>query len=245
MKKIMIAACLYNEERFLPYFLRHYLQVVAEPKDIILFVDTETTDRTVEIAKAAGCLVYESPLHGLNDYALCAFASKQLKKYRDQSEWIIWVDGDELVYPATGLVEKLDQHRVQGHQIIKSGSGWQMFSEQFPTTKGQVYTEVTRGIIEAPVNKPVIIQPTAEFHWGPGKHQVDRQDLVTVDSSLSMLHFRIMGLDYYLQRNHNNWERVDLANRLAGHGWETSPDQDASNIQAFKNRMVQASQVPL
>lgn len=245
MKKIIVASCLYNEEKILPYFLRHYLQVVESPKEIHLWVDPQTTDRTVEIAHDMGCSIYESPVEGLDDFNLAAFPTHHLKKMIDQAEWVIWPDGDELIYPVQGLITRLDQHKAQGQPLIKPGHGWQMSCDHFPTTTGQIYEEVRKGRLEEPVSKPIIVQPSFSFHWGVGKHSVDRPNMITVDTDLNMLHFRFLGLPYFLDRNHSNWDRIDTPNRVARHGWQTAPEQDEFNTTSYNIRIKEDQELLL
>lgn len=76
-----------NEQQFLPYCLGSIYKFCDE----IVVVDTGSTDRTIEIAKSFGAYVIEAPWK--DDFALIRNISQSAVK----SDWIIWLDGDEVV----------------------------------------------------------------------------------------------------------------------------------------------------
>lgn len=88
-----LSACLIvkDEERFLPDCLRSLVGVVDE----IVVVDTGSSDRTVEIARAAGCVLGE--FRWCDDFAAARNASLALAS----GDWILVVDADERLDPAT------------------------------------------------------------------------------------------------------------------------------------------------
>lgn len=82
-----ISACVIvkNEEKNLPRWIGNMQQFADE----MVIVDTGSTDRTVEIARAAGARVYDFPWK--NDFAAAKnFAIKQAK-----GDWIAFLDADE------------------------------------------------------------------------------------------------------------------------------------------------------
>lgn len=82
-----ISACVItkNEEKHLPQWIESVKQIADE----LIVVDTGSTDRTVEIAKAAGAQVYY--FEWIKDFA----AAKNFSLDRATGEWIINLDADE------------------------------------------------------------------------------------------------------------------------------------------------------
>lgn len=102
----MLAAIVltYNEERHLPDCLRS-LALAAE---VIIF-DSLSTDRTVELARAAGARVEQRLF---DHYA----GQRQAALATTQAEWVLFVDADERVTPA--LAEEI------GTVLSRPEPGW-------------------------------------------------------------------------------------------------------------------------
>ncbi|MBF0427667.1 MAG: glycosyltransferase family 2 protein [Magnetococcales bacterium] len=86
-----------NEERFLPLSLPP-LQRVA---DEIVFVDTGSTDRTLEIVRDFGCRILHLPWN--NDFS----APKNLALSHSRFQWILNVDCDEVLVDDEGFRERI------------------------------------------------------------------------------------------------------------------------------------------
>lgn len=81
-----------NEEKYLPYALASVQKYCEE----IIIVDTGSTDKTIEIAKAFGAYVIQAEWK--NDFALI----RNIAQSAATSEWILWLDGDE-VFSESGI----------------------------------------------------------------------------------------------------------------------------------------------
>lgn len=94
-----VSACLIvkNEE----HFLRDCLDSLRGVVDEIVVVDTGSTDRTVEIAEAAGARVFHEKWY--NDFA----AARNRSLAEATGDWILIIDADERLQP--GQAEKLRQ----------------------------------------------------------------------------------------------------------------------------------------
>jgi len=102
-----LSACLIvkDEERFLPACLAS-LEGVA---DELVVVDTGSTDRTVELARAAGAIV--DHFRWCEDFAAARNASLE----RASGEWVLVIDADERLDPSTrpALERALDDPSAQ------------------------------------------------------------------------------------------------------------------------------------
>lgn len=99
-----------DEERFLGACLRSVQGLVDE----VVVVDTGSTDRTEEIARAEGARVYRRPwaddFSAARNYALDLAAG----------EWILYIDADERVRPdsAAGVRQLLRDPAYVGHRVL-------------------------------------------------------------------------------------------------------------------------------
>jgi tetratricopeptide (TPR) repeat protein len=94
MAKPRLSLCMIarNEEAFLP----GCLESVRGTVDEIVLVDTGSTDRTLEIARAAGAVVVERPWD--DDFA----APRTLAARSASGAWILQLDADERLAPGAG-----------------------------------------------------------------------------------------------------------------------------------------------
>lgn len=156
---------------------------------------------------------------------------------------MLWPDADEFICHRD-FKAALDAHRSLGHTLIRPATGWQMYHPEFPADDGNLLTTIVRrGFREDTLGKPVIVNPAIDIQWAAGKHTASLEPVN--DPSMSFLHFRRLGLAYHLERNHNNWARVNQKNRNVNHGWQTNPIYDDQQREEFAERLENAVEVPL
>ncbi len=88
--KIIAALRVKNEARWIEGVLRSIHPLTTE----IHVFDDHSDDATPEICKRLGAHVYPSPFTGLNEARDKAWL---LDKIRRRGDWILWIDGDELL----------------------------------------------------------------------------------------------------------------------------------------------------
>ena len=93
-----VSACMIvkNEEEYLPDCLASLQSWVDE----IIVVDTGSTDKTIEIAKSFGAIVYEQPWQ--DDFSF----HRNFSMTKATKEWIFIIDADERVLPEDGKLFK-------------------------------------------------------------------------------------------------------------------------------------------
>jgi len=98
-----------DEEKFLGACLRSVHGLVDE----VVVVDTGSTDRTLEIARAEGARVYQRPW--TDDFSTARNQALDLAR----GEWILYIDADERVRPgsADGVRERLRDPAYVGHRV--------------------------------------------------------------------------------------------------------------------------------
>lgn len=111
-----------NEEKYIEQCLQGLMPIInAIPSELII-VDTGSTDRTIEIARKFTTHVYEH--RWTNDFA----EMRNLVLSYCKGEWFFFVDGDEILQDATGVINffKKEKHHqynsafMQMKNILKS-----------------------------------------------------------------------------------------------------------------------------
>jgi GT2 family glycosyltransferase len=115
------------------------------------------------------------------------------------------MDADELAYFPCGVEATLAAYAAQRQPVILA-EGWDMFSETFPTTDGQIYEQVRRGMPNHPIySKPVLFQPSLveEMNFDGGAHRanallkngshLDMTRMVSQTPRTLLLHYKWLG----------------------------------------------------
>lgn len=210
----------WNEERFLPYFLRHYSAFAS----LITIWDNESTDRSAEIARSfPNTRVLSYGTDGeLREDIRRDYMNECWKEGKGRADWVVIVDTDELVYHDR-LIDYLSHCRTDGVTLPWT-TGYEMVSSRFPTTSGQVYEEIREGVQDEWYSKPAIFDPNAitEINYVPGAHSCNPTGRVVEDHApdLKLLHFRFLGLEYVLPRFESRRRRqssTDIQRGLSYH----------------------------
>jgi glycosyltransferase involved in cell wall biosynthesis len=218
------AYCLaYQEQALIAFWVRHYRTFCEK---VVVYVDTESTDATAQVARSEGAVVrpYSGTGH-LDDFAFIGFARDAYKEARGQADWVVWTDTDEIVYHPR-ITERLAEFKAAGINLPRT-VGYSMLSHSLPTGSGQIYDEIRKGIPAAEYAKVAVFDPALDLSWTAGKHDavVHSGHAIRDDGSdpLKLLHYRWLGEQYFLERNQRNYSRQDQANLAAGHGRECLP----------------------
>jgi glycosyltransferase involved in cell wall biosynthesis len=212
--KIEAFAICYNEEALLPYYLRHYSQFC----DQIIIFDNYSTDRSEEICLAnpkVKLVKYDSGNQIRDDIYL------QIKNNcwkNSNADWVIVGDIDELVYHAD-IVKALKDVTLSEATIITPRM-FNMYSEKFPVTEGQIYEEVTYGIpcgSKTNVFRPRMI---TNINYDPGCHEAHPEGNVIFYHVVGMktFHMRYLSKQWVIDRNEQSYKRLSELNKQLGWG---------------------------
>lgn len=159
----------YNEAEILPFTIRHYGQFCSR----IVVQDLGSTDGTQEIAKKAEAEIVQHDGKGeFND--LQNKAIKNTCWHGTTADWVIVCDCDELLRFTCDMDTTLKAYESQRLAFVKP-VGYEMCSDTFPTTSGQIYDEVKMGAKETEwYSKPTMFSPSrvASTDFGAGAHVV-------------------------------------------------------------------------
>jgi len=196
---------MHNEEKMLPYFLRHYGMIADK---IVVFEDS-STDRTLEILKSHPKVEVRKPIQPLIDDRV--FARTFSNCYRDDRspDWVICVDGDELVWHEDRLAAK----KKAGYDVILT-YGYEMKAHGFPTTPGLITDQVKWGerctLWGGNGVKACVFSPKVDIEFGPGRHYYAVNSRTRIDiAGFKLLHYRNLGYDFYLWHHQRNAGRLD------------------------------------
>lgn len=202
--KIETYAVCFNEEKILPYFLRHYSQYGR-----IVIYDNYSTDNSVRIAEAGGAEVRLFDTRGQFD----DMANLQIKENcwkGSKADWCIVIDLDEFVYHPT-LIEYLERTP----STIIEPDMFDMFIDHFPTTERQIYEEVKSGHEAWPKINLIRPDQITEMNYIPGCHLANPQGNVVVErrGPIKTLHMKHLGREYTVARSVNSGARMSQRNR--------------------------------
>ena len=193
--KIELFTYTYNDEDFLPFFLDYYEPIV----DKMTFIDSGSTDNTLEIIYDHGHNIIETGLTWW-DWDRLHEMKKSVWK-GSEYDLIFFPDLDEIFY-RPNLKQWLEQNRFPIYQM----EGFQMVSRSFPK-KGSNILEINKGAPFSLYNKFTIFSPKADIEFpnahviGETKDRVDR-------FNIKCLHYKFIGIDSLMKRARTIIDRV-------------------------------------
>ena len=238
---IEIYALCHQEAPMIPYFMRHYNQYGK----VFLF-EGHSTDGSAELAESLGATII--PVDTGNEIRDDIFTDLKNNYWKtSKADWVIMCDIDEFIYHPNfkEYLKTLDCTIV--------GPLWyEMFSDEFPTTGGQIYEEINMGFYFDPniydntkfcLFKP---QELTEMNYDPGCHSAHPVGNVKINdrSEVICMHMRHLSLDYVMSRNAYFSKRRSLINRK--NGWGSHLESSREGVQSwFDSHKSQLVKVPL
>lgn len=139
---LSIAAILKNEAPYLKEWLDYHLLAGV---DHFYLYDNDSTDNQAEVAAPyikAGLVDYFYLPGTAMQYAAYNDA---VKRFKFQSRYIAFIDGDEFIYPKTNrsVIEVVDEILSDKENVAALGINWQCFG-----SNGQEKADYTRGVLE-------------------------------------------------------------------------------------------------
>jgi len=229
--KIETFAVCHNEEKILPYFIRHYSQFGS-----ITIFDNYSTDNSVTIAKKSNVHIFQfSTDNEFREDILTNIRNICWKE--SKADWVMVVDIDEFIYHKN-LIQILET--IEGTVILPRM--FNMYSDTFPTTEGQIYDEVKYGVEFN--SKMSLFRPKElkEINYEPGMHFANPEGNFNLNftSPIIEMHFKNLGQEYV--NNHNAYinTRQSEVNRQNGWNWHlaNTPEQTAQDFLIAKTKLI-------
>lgn len=225
--KIEVFAICYNEERLLPYFLRHYTQF----SDVTIY-DNYSTDNSEKIIKEWGAKIvkYDSG-NQIRDDLYIQIKNNCWKE--SKADWVIVGDCDEFVYH-TNLPKRLES--IDGTFIVPRL--FNMVSEDFPSGDGQIYDEIKTGVEGGA--KMNLFKPSEilDVDFDVGCHYANPTGNVKYNfmSDIITLHYKNVSRQYVYERSRLFASRLSDINKKYKWGYHYNFGMDEIN-RNFDNDM--------
>ncbi len=229
--KIDVFAVCYNEERLLPYFLRHYSQFAN-----ICIYDNYSTDNSIAIMDKAGIKHIE--FNSDNEFREDIMVDVRNNCWKEsKADWVMIVDIDEFIYHQD-IIQILSV--VSGTVIMPRM--FNMYADVFPETEGQIYDEVKMGIDmqgKMSIFRPVEIK---SMNYDAGCHNANPEGnfILNIQSGILSLHFKYLSPEYLIWRNYCLNARQSEVNRKNGWNWHFAEKAESvlSNFRDTKPRLI-------
>jgi len=228
----------WNEEFLLPYFFRHYDELV----DRYVVFDNGSTDRTPEIlAKHPDVDVRPfSTREGFDAYVLAAqqVHNQCWKESRGEADWVIVTAVDEFLY-APRLGSYLATCTRKGVTAVPA-LGFQMISRDLPSEDRSLLDLVRRGCPWPQMNKLSLFDPNSivETNQGGGRHRAAPTGRVQYPKKdiLLLLHYKFLSPEYTFKRQFDlyGWTRAEFDRRWAELERSSVPDVLDPGYDAFR-----------
>ena len=202
--QIHLYAMCWNEQEMIPFFLRHYEDVV----DRIFICDDGSDDRSVALLRAHPKVELIERNAGANgagsdSVALRPFYNQVWKRSRGVADWIITCNLDELYFHRAGLREHLAACMQRGENIVPA-FGFEMSSWRYPAPGSNLAVEYRRGIRSWPMNKVFAFNPdqVREINFGRGRHLCLPEGNLRFSKAVEvqLLHYHYVGFLQYVAR---------------------------------------------
>lgn len=214
----------WNEERFLPFFIKHYGSFC----DKIIVYDNESTDSTLSILAQnpqTKVISYKTG-NTFNDLKKNEIANTCWKQSRGKADFVIVCDTDELLYDRNNNIKKSLQ---MSHKTIFRPEGYEMLSECFPSYNKPLRQQC-KGLPSKYYCKKIIFDPhcIVDINYYPGCHEADPRGYVkTGTSEFLLLHYKRIGVEYIVNRYQafkQRLSRQNIENKMGMHYFMTEQE---------------------
>lgn len=204
--RIDVYSIMYNEEFIVPYWLRHY-ETIA---DRIFIWDDLSTDNTKKILSQNSKVTFlELDKYDHDDGYWVRYVFPQYEQYScGFADWVIIADADEFVYHPR-LLEILKEEKEKETEAICC-NGFEMISDELPTTSGQIYEQIKLGLPNALETKWTVHSADSSIRFAKGRHgpiHNQRHFNRNRNTGIRLLHYRHLTFDYYCSRDRQISER--------------------------------------
>jgi glycosyltransferase involved in cell wall biosynthesis len=189
----------WNEERMIPFFLRHYEPIA----DRIVIFDDGSSDRSIELWQQSAKVELRQLEQGESSNVTTLMEMNRCwKESRGHADWVIIADIDEFIYHPR-LRDYLAECTTNAFTILQP-IGIDMISADFPNRDSDLTKTVRRGVPLRFMDKPAIFDPNAieEMNYEVGRHEASPLGRVVFPPTrqVKLLHYKHLGAEYLVAR---------------------------------------------
>jgi len=249
---IYVYTICWNEEAFLPYFLKYYSQFATK----IILYDNQSTDRTLKICSdfhSDTCelqVITYNTYNQIRDDVYLEIKNEVWKHSRGKCDWCIVVDIDEIVYHPLGITTYLSN--LPTNVALIQSVGYEMVSNTFFQNPDQplvLPTEICKtGVASHMLNKTNIFRPNLVngINYYGGCHicvpAYQGKYIEMKESPIKLLHFKfIYPLEWMIDRYKKMASRLSEQN--VKHGWGLHYAEIQKLIQRYQQLFSKARQI--
>jgi glycosyltransferase involved in cell wall biosynthesis len=206
--RLSVAIITHNEEANIRRTLESVLPLVGDGRGEVIVVDSGSTDRTVEIARALGAKVWSEPWKGFA-------AQKSSAIDKASGEWVLSLDADEsLEGDAERLIEQaMNNHAFAGYYLRRNNYflGRWMRHGGFVEKKLRLFRREAGRFKDVPVHEVVEVQGrTGVLHGVAIRHD----QYPTLDSYIEhMNRYSSLGAEIAASKGHRSFSFVNIVLR--------------------------------
>jgi hypothetical protein len=206
-----------DEEKILPWFLRHY-----DFADEIHIHDNGSTDRSIDIMRSNyKTRIIPYKMDGVDDYTIIGIKNSYYKTIN--ADWFIIVDIDEFIWHPTGVRDYLEVCMRNGIELPQT-MGYIMYGNGWPADDGksQLTDHVKTGIFDPYMySKFAVVYKTININYNIGAHNCNPTNLADMRNNLCvfsaaadlrLFHYCYVDINWwmnrhydYCMRNKGNW----------------------------------------
>ncbi|MDX1407377.1 MAG: glycosyltransferase family 2 protein [Saprospiraceae bacterium] len=228
-----------NEEKMLPYFFRHYDDLV----DQYYLFDNGSTDRTLQLIAdhpraSAEHVTFHTDSFVEEETVLYNAVWKQS---RGVADWVIILNLDEHVYvDGMSNADYLAWCRDNGITTIPC-VGFEMVADTFPQTRMRLCDSIKTGMRWDRMDKVLIFDPNAvhDINYELGRHTCfpSGRAIYPIRRDMKLLHYKYLGFDYLQERHQflrKGLREKDVANKW-GHKYLWSVDERRADFERVRS----------
>jgi len=235
--KIHLYSLAWNEEKLIPHFMKYYARFCEK----IVVYDNESTDRTPAIVRSfpQGEVRTWSSGNQNDEQLKLDIKNTAYKESRGKADWVIVCDADEFLYHPR-LVAKLGQYRFWGINFPKV-EGFQMVPDDVVGEDiDDLPARYRQGVPYANLDKRIVFDPVLDVEYDAGAHHAKPSPGAreSLGRSLKLLHYKMLNLDYYVERNRTLGGRLSELSKQKGWGvhYVRSREQMEQNYRDYCQR---------
>ncbi|MDM5356375.1 glycosyltransferase family 2 protein (plasmid) [Peribacillus sp. RS7] len=230
---IHLYALCWNEEKMLPYFFKHYDNIV----DQYYIFDNDSTDNSLSILRSHSKVnVNKFEIQGFSVVQSTLDQYNQCWKHNKvKADWVIICNIDEHFYHPN-FRKYLEECTSNGITLIVP-EGYEMVSDLFPNSNEPLYESIRYGVKKEYLDKPQIFNPSEikDINFSVGRHSASPTGNVKKPSNkeILLLHYKYIGFNYLNRRLSELRTRLRVMDHINKWGYHYLWDEE-KKLQEFE-----------